>query len=454
LNVRRSRATPRPRSPLRRGGHGRGLNRLRREQPADERQREEHRGGSGHGGALLALFFLGGELGIGLGLLVGQARGGLGGFGGAALVFLGGLALGTVEQEHALDRQDIDQQNIPQRTQTRHDFRRRCALPGVRPSHNGTNKPALAQRVKRLIADKCTAARTAHCLHRHRQAIIAHRQDNVGDRGIAHRQFGRQFDGGPAHGDVDRRAIDHVARGKVNRHRQFSAHADGLAGLAGFPRHRHGGGQDDQAEQRPGHVQRQGIELHVEQVLEEHALADRQHDAEHDRGHADQVRLDDGPVEERAIEQVALVGHVELALARVEPGHHRGRHQVERQDGFIDLAPERAAFTGLRTLGSDLRAEQVRRGIGKDQRGRGRDDVLAEDQVGQRAGQEADARQRKLKVQHGIEVAQPLLPLQAGAEQRILDAQDLRHPARPADALADVQHQALGSQARRRRALI
>jgi hypothetical protein len=169
------------------------------------------------------------------------------------------------------------------------------------------------------------------------QTVIAHRQHDVGHLGVAHRQFGGQLDGGAAHRDVDGRAIDDMARGIVDGHRQFGVDADGLAGLTGLAGDRDGPDQDREAEQRPAHVQGQRVELHVEQVREEHALAHAQHDPEHDQADADQVRLDDRPVEERAVEQVALVGHVELALARVEPGHDRGRDKVEGQDRLVDF---------------------------------------------------------------------------------------------------------------------
>ena len=52
-------------------------------------------------------------------------------------------------------------------------------------------------------------------------------------------------------------------------------------------------------------------------------------------------------------------------------------------------------------------------------------------------------------MQHRIEVTKPLLQAQPGSEQRVFDAQDLGHAARPANALADMQHQPLGREPRR-----
>src|SRR3989442_3499486 len=48
-----------------------------------------------------------------------------------------------------------------------------------------------------------------------------------------------------------------------------------------------------------------------------------------------------------------------------------------------------------------------------------------------------------------VEVAQPLWKGKSAHEQRILRAQDLHHPARPADALADVSREAFSGQTRR-----
>ncbi len=77
--------------------------------------------------------------------------------------------------------------------------------------------------------------------------------------------------------------------------------------------------------------------------------------------------------------------------------------------------------------------------------------IEIEQQIGERRGQEHDARQAELKVQHGVEVAEALLPLQAASQQRIVDAENLRHAARPASTLHHVQTQTLGRQTGRQR---
>ena len=75
----------------------------------------------------------------------------------------------------------------------------------------------------------------------------------------------------------------------------------------------------------------------------------------------------------------------------------------------------------------------------------------AEEQVSQWRRQVNDARQAVQEVQHRVEVAKALRPAQALAEQRVVDAKDLGHAARPANALPDMARQAFGRQARRLR---
>ena len=49
-------------------------------------------------------------------------------------------------------------------------------------------------------------------------------------------------------------------------------------------------------------------------------------------------------------------------------------------------------------------------------------------------------------MKHGVEIAEPLPEPQLPAGERIIGAQNLTHPARPADALADVAGKAFGGQ--------
>ena len=55
--------------------------------------------------------------------------------------------------------------------------------------------------------------------------------------------------------------------------------------------------------------------------------------------------------------------------------------------------------------------------------------------------QEGNAWQAKLEMQHGVEIAKTLLPLQATAKQRVIDAENLCHATRPAGTLNDMQAQ-------------
>ncbi|MNP76949.1 hypothetical protein D3C76_1742820 [compost metagenome] len=66
------------------------------------------------------------------------------------------------------------------------------------------------------------------------------------------------------------------------------------------------------------------------------------------------------------------------------------------------------------------------------------DDVEVKQQIGQRRGQEGDARQSELVVEHGAEVAQTLLNRQATTKERVIQTENLRHPTRPSGTLNHV----------------
>jgi len=79
------------------------------------------------------------------------------------------------------------------------------------------------------------------------------------------------------------------------------------------------------------------------------------------------------------------------------------------------------------------------------------EDLRVKKQKGQRRGQKHQARQTVEKVQHRIEVAQPLPQVQALAKQRVIGTENLRHAPCPADPLADMARQAFSGQPRRLR---
>ena len=74
-----------------------------------------------------------------------------------------------------------------------------------------------------------------------------------------------------------------------------------------------------------------------------------------------------------------------------------------------------------------------------------------EEQKRQRRGQEDQPRNTGQEVQHRVDVADALRQLQPFTKQRVIKAEYLHHPARPADALADMRRQALRRQAGRLR---
>ena len=104
--------------------------------------------------------------------------------------------------------------------------------------------------------------------------------------------------------------------------------------------------------------------------------------------------------------------------------------------------PELALQPGVRRQTQ----QDVRQCIGQNHRAVGLEHLRAKEQVGQRRRHENQSRQAIEKVQHRVDVAQPLAQRQAAPEQGVVDAEDLRHATCPADALTDVRRQALGGQ--------
>ncbi len=70
----------------------------------------------------------------------------------------------------------------------------------------------------------------------------------------------------------------------------------------------------------------------------------------------------------------------------------------------------------------------MRQGIGDDQARRRVNNIEVKQQVSQRGSDKHHHGQRELVVEHGAEIAQALLKSQPAAKQRIIDAENLRHP--------------------------
>ena len=63
---------------------------------------------------------------------------------------------------------------------------------------------------------------------------------------------------------------------------------------------------------------------------------------------------------------------------------------------------------------------------------------VAEDEIDEGCGEKDEARKGIEEVRHRVEVAETLREAKASDEERVVDAHDLDHAARPADALSDV----------------
>ena len=154
------------------------------------------------------------------------------------------------------------------------------------------------------------------------------------------------------------------------------------------------------------------------------------------------------PVEIGSIAGDVLRGDVELAPLRVDERGHGGQQDEGGEDGFIHLVPERVAMGALDAGVGESRQRQMRQGVGENRRHRAVHVAVAEQQINERGGEEDEPGQRVEIVDDAVEVAEPLREREATAEQRRVDAENLHHAARPADALADVVGHAGGGKAR------
>ncbi len=208
---------------------------------------------------------------------------------------------------------------------------------------------------------------------------------------------------------------------------------------------RDGGGdaEDDHVEEDPEEVGEDGAG--VSGIGDEQPVG-RGEDAEQIEEEHPGGGRGDAAVEAGLGQGLALVGDVELAELGIDQRQQRGQQDVGRQHGLVDLVPEGVAVSALDARVGEAGEREVRQGIGEDRHPVAGDDGESEEHVGQRRHQEDEARHGVEEVGHRVEVAEALGPLQAAGEERVVDAQDLDHAARPADALADVGGEGLGGQ--------
>src|ERR1017187_2232057 len=85
-----------------------------------------------------------------------------------------------------------------------------------------------------------------------------------------------------------------------------------------------------------------------------------------------------------------------------------------------------------------VREHEVRHGVSQDSCPVARYIGVRKNQVDQRGRKEDEARNSIHEVAHRVEVTQSLRKLESRSKQRIISPQNLDHPPRPANALANV----------------
>ncbi|MFD2835841.1 hypothetical protein ACFS3C_02095 [Azotobacter vinelandii] len=127
----------------------------------------------------------------------------------------------------------------------------------------------------------------------------------------------------------------------------------------------------EQAEQCPADAHREHLGIDGKPIDIE--VADQTHgDGCRQQRRSEQVRPDQGEIEEAPVEQFALVGHVELAALGEKKQGDQGRlEDMEGQHRLVQLAPEGMAVPALDPGVGHDRVGHVREHVGEDQGGGG-----------------------------------------------------------------------------------
>ena len=209
----------------------------------------------------------------------------------------------------------------------------------------------------------------------------------------------------------------------------------------------HGGREDHDVVEIPDPCDGDAVPLvggHEQTVGHEEQAQDGQHH-EHDHGPRR------APVELGFVELSALWGHVEGAVTRGDHRHGGDHCGVPGDGGLEDLRPEAVAGVAVAGCGHRRGQEQVRDRHHEDVADGALQGVEVEDQVERRRQQVDDAWDAEEEVAGGDGVVDALGEPEPTLEQREVEAQDLRHATRPANALTHVEGEALGGETRRLR---
>ncbi len=260
-----------------------------------------------------------------------------------------------------------------------------------------------------------------------------------------HLNVGGQCNANPAFRVIDRFASERAAGRELQHHRHFHGHAVHGADLPAFARSRDTRAEDQHVVAGPREIEDRGLDFaaYMDVQIDMHEPGN---EAEQIQQQQEQIGPRDRPVEIVLFDLAALGGHVELAELRVDQREQRRRGDVRGQHRFIHLRPERMPEQALHARVGDARVHHVRQRVDGDAAGRRFNHMRAKKQERQGRSKKHQPRDAVEEVHHRVQVAQTLADLQAFAGQRIVDPENLRHAARPADALADVPREAFGGE--------
>ena len=228
-------------------------------------------------------------------------------------------------------------------------------------------------------------------------------------------------------------------------HVKRERHAGQAVLLHLFDRYGRGGAEHGEVVEDPPKVDEKRGHLRVGR---HDGLADPDQKARDVERHQNEDGLGDAPVDVFLVDRHALGGDVELPLVREDERDGRREENVPGEHRFVDGAEEGIAVAALQDLIGERGVHHVRNDVGEDGRRRSVDHVDVREHVGQGRAEKDEARQPVQEVEHGVEEAEPLRKAQPLAEEGIVEAEDLNHSARPADALPDVRRKRFRREAR------
>ena len=215
--------------------------------------------------------------------------------------------------------------------------------------------------------------------------------------------------------------MDDAAVGELDVSGDGHGDADRVTALAALPGDGCGDAEDDEVEAHPDEIHDDGADMaavvHAGEDVHGPGYAgagkldesrNRAKDAKDVHRDHEEKGAGDAVVEETAVDDSALRGHVEAAEFGVDEGEKGGDEDVRRKNRLVDLVPEGVAMLSLDARVGDVGKHEVRKRVGQDGGPVAGDIDVSKDEIDERRGEKDKTRKRVEEVRHRVEVAEAL----------------------------------------------